>query len=547
MEKLMRLYMKEVVTRHGVPVSIISDRDGRFTSLFWKALHEALGTYLDMSMAYHRDSDQSERPDPTLEDMLRLALIDFGKSVGIASTSKVGDAQLTGPEIIHETTEKIVQIKSRIQAAHDRKKSYDDLKLKPMDFQVGDRVMLKVSPWKGVVRFGKYGGTVNRKRSVMSDESLCSIGRMRFDDKTTLMWKIPVEGMDREINKMKRNSHFPSFKVRWKLLNDGPEVYLGKREVSIQAKNYHVSEHRPLLLPIHPYSSNSITDISGVEDQPYAENASSTAESPGYIADSDSMEEDADKDSVDYPNEPEDNDEDPKEDDDEDTEEDLTEEHEPKDDDKDPKCGSYVRGRSLQAGIPGRTQKTACHTNHHHHLDTWRGARISAPLVHRTAMIRMRDDIPEEDMPPRRRFVLTAPPPGCDVAESSAAAARPPRDAKDVGHVIALQASKHRMMTSIEEVNLRTDRRDIRLEIDVVRGQQTAYETKLHEVRQAYLSSKAWNRALMARLETLETHMSRIEWQRQSVKDHAVRQMMRIHVLDARAQIDTVEDTDSSC
>ncbi|GKD09102.1 hypothetical protein Tco_1188787 [Tanacetum coccineum] len=225
-----------------------------------------------------------------------------------------------------------------------------------------------------------------------------------------------------------------------------------------------------------------------------------------------------------------------------------------------------------------------------------------APLGHRAAMIRMRDDIPEEDMPPRRRFVLTAPPPGCDVAESSAAAAaRAPRGqydfvdtveagqglirspghdartiaraadrAEDVGYVRALQASEHRMMTSIEEVNLRvsyqaqvrrqesedfytqlhdarTDRRDIRLEIDVVRGQRTAYETELHEVRQAYLSSEARNRALLARLETLETHMSRMEWQRQRTEDDVVRQMMHIYVLEARAQIDMVEDTDSRC
>ncbi|GKC37249.1 hypothetical protein Tco_1049633 [Tanacetum coccineum] len=137
-------------------------------------------------------------------------------------------------------------------------------------------------------------------------------------------------------------------------------------------------------------------------------------------------------------------------------------------------------------------------------------------------MICIRDDIPEEDMPPRRRFVLTAPPPRCDVAESSAtAAARAPRRqydfvdtveagqglirspghdaqtiaraadrAEDVGYVRALQASEHKMMTSIEK--------DIRLEIDVVRGQMTAYETKLHEVRQAYLSYEARNRALLA-------------------------------------------------
>nr|GFB58618.1 putative reverse transcriptase domain-containing protein [Tanacetum cinerariifolium] len=64
---------------------------------------------------------------------------------------------LTGPELIHETTEKIVQIKQRIQASRDRQKSYADIRRKPLEFQVGDRVMLKVSPWKGVVRFGKRG------------------------------------------------------------------------------------------------------------------------------------------------------------------------------------------------------------------------------------------------------------------------------------------------------------------------------------------------------------------------------------------------------
>ncbi|GJU99247.1 hypothetical protein Tco_1328518 [Tanacetum coccineum] len=198
-----------------------------------------------------------------------------------------------------------------------------------------------------------------------------------------------------------------------------------------------------------------------------------------------------------------------------------------------------------------------------------------APLGHRAAMIRMRDDIPEEDMPPRRRFVLTAPSPGYDVAESSnAAVARVPRRQYDFVDTVeagqALQAFEHRMMTSIEEVNLRvsyqaqvrrqeseifyiqlhdarTDRRDIRLEIDVVRRQRTATEIELHEVRQAYLSSEAWNKALLARLETLKTHMSRMEWQRQRAEDDAVRQIMRTQVLEARAQIDTVEDAGSSC
>ncbi|GJR96809.1 hypothetical protein Tco_0268983 [Tanacetum coccineum] len=71
--------------------------------------------------------------------------------------AEVGEVQLTGPEIVHKTTEKIVQIKQRIQAARDRHKSYAILKRKPMEFQIGDQVMLKVSPWKGVVRFSKPG------------------------------------------------------------------------------------------------------------------------------------------------------------------------------------------------------------------------------------------------------------------------------------------------------------------------------------------------------------------------------------------------------
>ncbi|GKD89169.1 putative reverse transcriptase domain-containing protein [Tanacetum coccineum] len=140
MDKLARMYLKEVVTRHGIPLSIICDRDPRFASNFWRSLQNALGTSLDMSTVYHPQTDgQSERTIQTLEDMLRACAIDFGK------------------EIVQETTEKIVKIKQRMQAGRDRQKSYVDLKRKPMEFQVGDKVMLKVLPWKGVVCFGKWG------------------------------------------------------------------------------------------------------------------------------------------------------------------------------------------------------------------------------------------------------------------------------------------------------------------------------------------------------------------------------------------------------
>ncbi|GKA00925.1 putative reverse transcriptase domain-containing protein [Tanacetum coccineum] len=144
-----------------------------------------------MSTAYHPQTDgQSERTIQTLEDMLRARVIDLGngwvrhlpldefsynnsyhasiKAVPFEALygrkcrspvcwAKVGQVQLTGLEMVKETTEKVIQIKQRMQAARDQQKSYADLKRKPMEFQVGDRVMLKVSPWKGVVHFGKRG------------------------------------------------------------------------------------------------------------------------------------------------------------------------------------------------------------------------------------------------------------------------------------------------------------------------------------------------------------------------------------------------------
>ncbi|GJS38201.1 reverse transcriptase domain-containing protein [Tanacetum coccineum] len=258
MEKLMKLCMKEVVTRHGVLVSIISDRDGRFTSLFWQALHKALGTRLDMSTTYHPKTDgQSERTIQTLEDMLRSCVIKaapfealYGRKCrSPVCWAEVRDAQLTGPVIIHETTEKIVQIKSRIQVARDRQKSYANIRRKPMVFQVGDRVMLKVSPWKGVVRFGKRGklnpryvgpfkviervGTVAYKlelpqqlsrvhntfhvsnlKKCLSDESLViPLEELRVDDKLHFVEE-PIEVMDHKIKQLKR-SRILIIKVRW--------------------------------------------------------------------------------------------------------------------------------------------------------------------------------------------------------------------------------------------------------------------------------------------------------------------------------------------
>ncbi|GKA29251.1 putative reverse transcriptase domain-containing protein [Tanacetum coccineum] len=129
------------------------------TSSGYDTIWRALGTKLDMSTAYHPQiDDQSERTIQTLEDILRAALFEalYGlKCRSPVCWTEVGDSQLTGLEIIHERTEKIIQIKNRIQAARDRQKSYADVRRKPLEFQVGDKVMLKVSPWKGVICFSK--------------------------------------------------------------------------------------------------------------------------------------------------------------------------------------------------------------------------------------------------------------------------------------------------------------------------------------------------------------------------------------------------------
>nr|GEW16495.1 putative reverse transcriptase domain-containing protein [Tanacetum cinerariifolium] len=156
-EKLARIYINEIVARHGVPVSIILDRDGRFTSHLWQALQKALGTKLNMSTAYHPETNgQSERTIQTLEDMLRACVMDFGGS---------WDTHLPLVEFsynnIYYKSIKCAPFEAlygrKLKTARIRQKNYADKRRKPLEFKVGDRVLLKVSPWKGVVRFGKKG------------------------------------------------------------------------------------------------------------------------------------------------------------------------------------------------------------------------------------------------------------------------------------------------------------------------------------------------------------------------------------------------------
>nr|GEW35403.1 putative reverse transcriptase domain-containing protein [Tanacetum cinerariifolium] len=190
-DKLARLYIDEIVARHGVPVLIILDRDRRVTSHCWKIGQKTLETRLDMSTTYHPQTDeQSERMIQTLKDMLRAGVIDFGGNLDVhlplaefsnnnsyhssircalfealygrkcrplVLWAEIRESSLIGPELVQETTDKVVLIKEKLKAVRDCQKSYTDNRCKPLEFEVKDRVLLKVSPWEGMIRFRKKG------------------------------------------------------------------------------------------------------------------------------------------------------------------------------------------------------------------------------------------------------------------------------------------------------------------------------------------------------------------------------------------------------
>ncbi|MCQ7285395.1 hypothetical protein NP026_23855, partial [Salmonella enterica] len=248
------------------------------------------------STAYHPQTDgQSERTIQTLEDMLRACVIDFGngweKHLPLVEFSynnsyhtsiqaapfealygrkcrsplcwaEVGDSQITGPEIVVDATEKIAQIRQRMAAARDRQKAYADKRRKPLEFQVGDRVLLKVSPWKGVVRFGKRGKLnpryvgpfeiiekigkvayklnlpaelgavhnvfhVSNLKKCLSDETLIIPFKELTIDERLQFVEEPVEITDRDV-KVLKHTRIPLVRVRWNSCR-GPE-YTWERE-----------------------------------------------------------------------------------------------------------------------------------------------------------------------------------------------------------------------------------------------------------------------------------------------------------------------------
>lgn len=191
LDKLAQQYVDEIVRYHGIPVTIVSDRDPRFTSRYWQGLHTAFGTKTKLSTAYHPQTDgQSERTIQILEDMLRTCTLDFKgswdihlpliefaynnsfqSSIGMAPFEAlygrkcrspicwddVGERKLLGPEIVQITNEKICQIRQRLKEVQDRQKSYADKRRRDLEFESGDHVFLKVSPMRKVIRFGRKG------------------------------------------------------------------------------------------------------------------------------------------------------------------------------------------------------------------------------------------------------------------------------------------------------------------------------------------------------------------------------------------------------
>ncbi|GJV85283.1 putative reverse transcriptase domain-containing protein [Tanacetum coccineum] len=235
LEKLTRQYLKEVVSRHGVPVSIISDRDGRFALHFWWSLHKALGTRLDITTAYHPQTDgQSERTIQTLEDMLPLRLHHLTrcgrKCRSPICWAEVEDSQLTGLEIIHETTEKIVQIKSRIQAALDHQKSYADIIAKVGTFSYRIELPEQLS------RVHSTFHASNLKKCLFDETLAISLDRIQINDKHQFTEE-PVEIMDHEVKRLKQRC-IPIFKVCWNSKR-GPE-FTWEREDQIQKKYSHL-------------------------------------------------------------------------------------------------------------------------------------------------------------------------------------------------------------------------------------------------------------------------------------------------------------------
>jgi hypothetical protein len=190
-KKYAEIYLDQIVRFHGVPKTIISDCGAQFVARFWEQLHDALRTKLIRSSAYHPQTDgQTERVNQILEDMLRACVLQFDKnwdkylslaefsynnsyqaSIKMApfealygrrcrtplNWSQISERKIFGPDLVVEAEDKVRRIQDNLKAAQSRQKSYADIRRRPLQFHVGDFVYLRVSPIRGVQRFGVKG------------------------------------------------------------------------------------------------------------------------------------------------------------------------------------------------------------------------------------------------------------------------------------------------------------------------------------------------------------------------------------------------------
>jgi hypothetical protein len=206
-EKYVEIYIDQLVRLHGIPMTIVSDRGAPFVARFWEQLQKSLGTTMIRSSAYHPQTDgQTEMVNQILEDMLRACVIHYGKdwdkclslaefsynnsyqsSLKMApfealyrrrcrtliNCSQAGEREIFGPDLVLEAEDKVRIIKRNLEAAQARQKSYHDKRRKPLQFVVGDHVYLKVSPTKGVQRFGIKGKLAPRYIGSYENKGTC--------------------------------------------------------------------------------------------------------------------------------------------------------------------------------------------------------------------------------------------------------------------------------------------------------------------------------------------------------------------------------------
>ena len=187
MDRLAKIYGSEIFRLHGIPLSIVFDCDPRFTSRFWKELQSTFGTRVNFSTAFHPQTDgQSEKMIQVLEDMIQGCVLDFlgswdkcirlmefaynnsyQSSIAMAPYGRrcrtpmcwteLNEHKIIGPDLVKDMEKKVQIIQQRLKATNDRQKSYANLKRKDIEFEVKEKVFLKVSPWKKILSFGRRG------------------------------------------------------------------------------------------------------------------------------------------------------------------------------------------------------------------------------------------------------------------------------------------------------------------------------------------------------------------------------------------------------